>query len=329
MDFSCKTRALSSLMTDIKNGKFSFDSPLQREEEQWNSLMKSELIDSLITGYPIDPARASKETNGKKEIWEIFDGKQRITTIRNYINNDFALSKSLEPVSIDGVEYKIAGKRFKKLPEPVREKLLAYEIQIYVFSGCTDKDKRVMFKRQNQGKALSVKQLRTVLETPEEMDIIFSLSKHSVMNKLCTNAQHKNATDRDIIIQTLMLIESTDKQKWFSFRAKDINNFLIWYADNIHQDKIDTLKEAMEKLDNEFEEKELVIKPSTTPMLLAASYKVMKNKQSFNKFVNKIKDFIQGYDKNEKYKEFLISGTSAQNMVEGRWNYWKNIIKGI
>lgn len=186
MDFSCKTRALSSLMTDIKNNKFSFDSPLQREEEQWNSLMKSELIDSLITGYPIDPARASKEMNGKKEVWEIFDGKQRI----------------------------------------------------------------------------------------------------------------------------------------------DINNFLIWYADNIHQDKIDTLKEAMEKLDSLFEEK-ISIKSSTTPMLLAASYKVIKNKQSFGRFVDKIKEFIQGYDKNEKYKEFLVSGTSAQNMVEGRWNYWKNIIKGV
>lgn len=321
MDYSCRTRALSGLVKDIEKGKYLFNSPLQRAEEQWNALTRSELIDSILRSYPLDPIRAIKNEDGKLDV---IDGKQRATTIKKFIENGFSLHKSLEPVIIDGTEYEIAGKRFKKLDEAVQEKISSYEIQVYMFNDCTEKDVRTMFKRQNQGKPLSPKQLRTAIETPEQMDIIFSLAKHPVMSKLCTKAQQKNATDRDIIIQTLMLIESTDEQPWTSFRAKDINNFLAWYADNIDQSKVDALKTAMDKLNDAMDV--IKIKSSSIPMMLFACYKVIKNKYSFTKMVDIIQKFIKNYDTNEEYKQWLVSGTSASDQVEGRWNYWKGLI---
>ena len=45
--------------------------------------------------------------------------------------------KALEPVTIDGVEYEIAGKKFTNLDQAVQDKILSYELQVYLFSDCT------------------------------------------------------------------------------------------------------------------------------------------------------------------------------------------------
>lgn len=77
-------------------------------------IAKSELIDSIFRNFPIDSVRAEELTdeNGKKTYY-IFDGVQRISTVCSFINNKFALSKTLSPVTVDGVTYDIAGKNLR------------------------------------------------------------------------------------------------------------------------------------------------------------------------------------------------------------------------
>ena len=80
MDFSTRTRSITSLTKDVKNKKYDFNNPVQRMEGQWNNNMKSELLDSMLRSYPIDPLRGIKEDN----VISIIDGKQRLTTIIDY-----------------------------------------------------------------------------------------------------------------------------------------------------------------------------------------------------------------------------------------------------
>ena len=49
MDYSGRTRTLSSLVKDMKNFKFSFDSPLQRKEVKEYTRISKYLILSCIT----------------------------------------------------------------------------------------------------------------------------------------------------------------------------------------------------------------------------------------------------------------------------------------
>ena len=64
-------------------------------------------------------------------------------------------------------------------------------------------------------------------------------------------------------------------------------------------------------------------------MILYSAYRVTKDKKSFSRLVDEIKTFIDAYDSNEEYKQYLQSGTSNQENVRGRFDYWRNIIREL
>lgn len=315
MDFSCRTRALSSLVKDIAKDKFNFNHPLQRKEQQWNRLQKSELIDSILRSYPIDPIRGIKNF----DILDVIDGKQRATCIRDYISDGFALSKSLEPVTIEDIEYDIANKKFSKLDEVLQDKIKSYEIQVYSFTDCTEKDVREMFRRQNNGKALSNTQKRTAIESSELSEIVFSLISHPFFAKTISKAQAKKDDDKDIVREILMLTED-----YTSFRSEDINKFIEYYNDNIDMDKIEIVKTALDKLDESFEE--IKIKKTSLPIACYGMYEIIKDGKDVEQYLYWLNEFLTNYETNEDYLQYCGRGTSNADMVMGRLNYFKDAI---
>lgn len=326
MDFTCKTRALSSLVKDMQKDKFSFDSPLQRQEDQWNRLQKSELIDSILRSYPLDPIRAIKTESG---ILDVIDGKQRATTIRQYISGEFTLSKNLENVTIDETEYEIAGKRFEKLDEPVQDKIKSYEIQIYTFTDCTDKDVREMFRRQNNGVPLKSLQKRAIKETPELTNIIFDLKSYPVFDKVMSPALKRKDADKETIRQVLMLSETGKDYDFGSFLTKDVENFIVMYNDNINYDKIELIKQALDRLNETFEEYEkYYIKPTTLPFVIYGAYRVIKDNKPFEKYSEWLLSFLDNYATNEEYLQYCNGGgTASSDKVHGRLDYFRNVVK--
>lgn len=325
MDFTCKTRNLQSLVNDMEKNKITLSHKLQRAEGQWNRKIKSDLIDSLLRKYPINPTYGIVEEGDKLAI---IDGVQRLSTIRDYIGNRFALSKDMDPVIINGEEKNLSGLKFKKLDEDTQNEILNSELQIYRMSDCTEKDVREIFRRQNAGKPLSAKHLRVVNESDIFSNEITILLDTKFMNKVISPAMHKNGSDRDIIIQTLMLISTNQENDYTSFRSKDINDFVLEHGDESIE-KIPTLAEAISRLSDSFEEETLKIPGTSLPMILYSAYRITKDKKSFSKLVDEIRNFLDNYDSNEEYKQYLQSGTSAQQNVRGRFDYWREIVKKI
>ena len=331
MQSNCKNRTLTWITNQLKKGNISLSHKLQRKEGQWNKKTKSELIDSLLRDYPINPVYSIKEN----DVISIIDGVQRISTVRDFMSDSFALHKGLEPVKLrknteDGVvetEYIIAGKKFSKLDEEVREILMACELQIYELTDCTEKDVREMFRRQNSGKVLNNTQLRTVVETDEMSKLIYSLSSHPFFDKVLSYAQKRKDLEKDLIIETLMLIETDATHDYTSFRSEHINEFITMYQENIKYDRIDVLKQALDKLNENFEE--LKIKQLNIPMIMYSAYRVIKDKKSFGKLVEAINTFVETYDTNEDYKQYCTNGTTFSENVKGRFEYWRNVVRTL
>lgn len=325
MDFTCKTRSLQSLVKDMNKGTITLSHKLQRPEGQWNRKVKTDLIDSLLRKYPINPTYGIVQDD---DTLAIIDGVQRLSTIRDYIGNKFSLSKDMEQITINGEEKNLAGLKFTKLDEDTQSEILNAELQIYRMSDCTEKDVREIFRRQNAGKPLSSRHMRVVNESDLFNSEITNLVDHSFMDKIVTPTMHKNGSDRDIIIQTLMLISTNQENDYTSFRSKDMNVFITEHGDESIE-KINTLIEALDKLDESFDEDELKIPSTSIPMILYSAYRITKDKKSFSRLVEEIKSFIDGYDSNDYYKQFLQSGTSSQENVRGRFEYWRNIIREL
>ena len=330
MKTSSKERTLQWICNQYKKGNISFSHKLQRPIGQWNTRMKSLLIHSLLSGFPVN-AIYTVEENG---IIYTLDGSQRTSTCIDYVNNAFALSKDTPSITITTNEngekvsktYDIAGKKFNKLDEEVQSTLLACSLEFCMLSDYTDEEVKEMFRRQNTSKPLNGKLLRIVHESDEFSDAVYSRANHPFMNKLITSTQRKNGTDRDLIIQTLMLIMTDKENDFTSFRTKDIDSFVMNYAD-ASISKIDTLKEAMDKFDDAFDEIKIPI--TSQPMILYSGFRIIKDKKSFSKLVDAIKEFLNGYEDNEEYKQYAQSGTSSSSSVRSRFDYWRKIVKEL
>lgn len=321
MDYTCRTRSLTSLTKDIQNGKIMLTHKLQRKEGQWNSRQRSELIDSLLRNYPINPTYGVKE-NGTVGI---IDGVQRLSTIRDYIDNKFALIKTLEQVNINGNPYDIAGKKFKKLDETVQEELLKAELQLYELIDCTDKEVREMFARQNSGKPLSNTNKRSVLENEKVSNAINSLSAHPFFTKIVTKTQSKSDIEKDIVRQVLMIVSDYDMS---SFRNNDINKFVFWLNDNLNESLIKQLKDALDKLDAAFPEF-VKVKKLVAPLMIFGMYQAVKSKKSSQKYINWLKNFIAKYDDNKDFLKYCESATASADMVKGRVDYFKTAVNSL
>lgn len=328
MKTSSKERTLQWIGNQHKKGNISFSHKLQRPIGQWSPKMKSLLIHSLLSGMPVNPIYIVDEGG----ILYTLDGSQRTSTCISYLNNEFALSKDTPNITINSnengepvsKEYEIAGKKFKKLDADVQVSLLACSLEFCTISDYTDNEVKEMFRRQNAGKPLNGKLLRIVNESDDFSDAIYTLATHPFMKKLITKAQRKNGTDRDLIVQALMLICTNQDNDFTSFRSKDIDIFVQDYAEESLQ-KVGTLKESMDRFDEAFDE--IKIPVTSIPMVLYSGYRVTKDKKSFSKLVDIVNEFLNGYETNEEYRQFTLSGTSGKENVRARFDYWRNIIK--
>lgn len=324
-DLQVKTRALSSLLKDIAKNKYDFNHPLQRQSGQWNKLSMSKLIDSAIRLYPIYPALV---VDNGDDTYGVIDGKQRLTIFTSYANNEFALHKSLSPVDIDGTKYEIAGKKFDKLDEEVKERFKSREFQLYIMTNATENDIREIFARINSSKGLTNTQKRTVVENEELAKVVFNLKSHPVFTKITTPTQRKKDEDKDIVRQVLMLSEMSNEYDFGSFRNEDMNKFIERYNGNINYGKVETIKEAMTALDTAFDT--ISVNKVTVPILLYGYYRVVKDKKDMQKWNEWVKNFIETYDTNEEYKQYCNgSGTASSEMVKGRLQYFRDAIKEL
>jgi len=332
MKTSNKDRNLQWIDNQYKKGNISFSHKLQRPLGQWSPIMRSLLIHSLLAGFPVNPIYVVEENN---TIYTL-DGSQRTSTCIDYLGNKFALSKDTPNVQLNVKEngesivkeYELAGKKFSKLDAEVQSTLLACSLEFCTLSEYTDDEVREMFKRQNNGKPLTKKQLRIVNEPDEFSTIVYSLTMHPFMDKLMTKAQRKNGTDRDLIRQTIMLMETNQNQEFVSFRGRDIDSFIAGYSETISSGKIEVLKTAMDKFNEAFSDK-VKIPVTSMPMILYSGYRIQKDKKSFSKLIEVINDFLATYDNNEEYKKYTVEGTSDVENVRGRFNWWRNKIRVI
>lgn len=330
MKTSSKERTLQWITNQYKKGNISFSHKLQRPIGQWNPKMKSLLIHSLLSGFPVNPIYIVDENGTLYTL----DGSQRTSTCIDYINNKFSLSKETPNIKIQSKEngeiitkeYVLAKKKFDKLDEEVQSTLLACSLDFCTLSDYTDNEVKEMFRRQNSSKPLNASLLRIIYESDEFSDVVYSLATHPFIHKLTTPAQRKNGTDRNLIVQTFMLICTNQQNDFTSFRKNDIDNFVQNNSDDCLK-TTKQLREVLDKFDETFEE--IKIPVTSIPMILYSGYRILKDNKSFIKLTETILKFINEYETNEKYKQFVKSGTTSPENVRGRLDYWRNIIRKL
>ena len=323
MKVSGGNKALQTITNKIKRGNIIFTHKLQRREGVWSKQSKSLLIDSLLRGYPVNPVYTVFD-----DKQAVIDGVQRLSTCYSYINDGFALSKDLEPLILDEQTYEISGKKFSKLDDPVKDELMSSQIQVYEITNYTDKEVRDMFSRLNGGKPLNTVQKLTPAMSDELSDVIFDIISKPFFEKVLTSAQLKSSVDQSIAIEILMLSEISNEYDFGSFSKKDKEKFIEYYNNKISEEKVNFIKQALDKLDDVFDDNIKIPKTSIS-FVIYTYYRCFKDKKSTSKLTDIVKEFLDNYDSNDEYKSFIQQGTSSGESVKARLSYWRKIIKEL
>ena len=148
MSFDRSNRPFSCKQILNQKDRLRFDSAIQRNQV-WKPLGKSLFIHSLLVDIPI-PGVYAEEKPDSKDIW-FLDGKQRFTTILDFLEDKFALHPDTPPVD----EIEIAGLKFSELPEDMQITIYSRNITVYIFKNLTEDERDEMFLRLNGGVPLS------------------------------------------------------------------------------------------------------------------------------------------------------------------------------
>lgn len=128
-------------------GKLDVRPPYQREFI-YKDKQRDEVINTINKGFPLNIMYWVCKDDG---TFEILDGQQRTISICEYVQGNFSINY----------------KYFHNLLDDEKEKILNYELTVYVCTG-TDKEKLEWFKIINiAGEELTVQELRNAIYTGE------------------------------------------------------------------------------------------------------------------------------------------------------------------
>ena len=84
----------------------------------------------------------------------------------------------------------------------------------------------------------------------------------------------------------------------------------------------------MDKFNEAFSDK-IKVPVTSISMVLYSGYRIQKDKKSFAKLIETINEFVETYDTNDEYKQYVQSGTSGFENVRGRFEWWRSKIRNI
>ena len=239
--------------------------PDYQRRERWDDLKKSLFIESLIMNIPVPPIFLYEEKFG---CYEVIDGQQRISAIKDFYNNELELT---------GLEYwkQLDKKNYTQLPFEIKERLNRRSIFFITVLAESAKNqaekiiiKQLTFERINTGGTkLSRQETRNSLYLGQFNDLLKELSQNEIFarawdipidneEKLKKNTLYQQMEDVEFILRFFALRNVNEMrgnvhyfltlymQKSLEFNDDDIkllrHNFIkaITLGDQIYGEKL-------------------------------------------------------------------------------------------
>lgn len=307
----------------------SFDHPIQRKSEQWSDTQKSLLIHSMLANYPVPNIYVLREDSQEldeknKPVFNYFvmDGKQRLTSVLSYIWGEFPLDENIPAITIEDVEYQIAGKYFCDLEEPVQYEIKRYKFEIVAFEECSNREIEEIFFRLNNSTPLTKSQVAKAKVGVEIAELINGLLTSKFFTVSCnfSKAQLKASDDQKVLIQSMMLLDTNNIP---DFELKDFSeNSILEYSESIRGTYTDKqsniLKSAIQYLTDTFPEKNKQLRKISIPTLVYMA-DIAEDKEIKPMYFRQWFEFFIDEDElMEDYKTFCSTGSTKLEKVQGR-----------
>lgn len=303
-----------------EKGVLKFDLPIQRANGQWQLAQKSLLIHSILSDYPVPPLYFNKYKGTDNEnYYQALDGKQRCTSIFDFVDGEFRLHSCTPDFAIEGQKYELANKSFAELSDECKDLILGYRFTIYIVEDTTDEELEEIFARLNASTPLTlIQKARTEMGAElagwTRKMIKFPFFEQAVS---MTVAQARRESELEMLLQSMLLMEA--KMAGYNYKAismREVMKFCKEIRGKYTMQKRIATQSIIEYLSDAFEEKHKFLKKSNVPMVFMmadiAMQKDVKPKE-FKKFID-----IFNANISPDYEENMGSGNIKRVKTEGR-----------
>jgi hypothetical protein len=296
-----KTMSAKGIFRDRE--KFNFNNVIQRGDV-WNNQKRSLLIHSMLADFPI-PAIFAQDAENQLHV---MDGKQRLTTIIRFLNDEFSLHENTP--EFQGKE--IAGLKFSELEEEKQDRIKDFSFLIYYFRNMTEKERDEMFLRLNNGKSLSKIELVRVEAGQEFMEYVRELSKNPFfMNCNITDLARAKFTDEEIVLQCILMATEDGVNGLSGSALSETVNIIK--QQGLTADEKENIEQTIEFLNVAFVEKVKFLKKVNIPIIF---YIALHNRENMNAtdFAFAMQEFFK--NPSEEYREACSAGSAkAENVA--------------
>ena len=222
---------LPSFADSLKKANYMDVSPFYQRRLRWDKTKQSQLIESFLINIPVPPIILYERDYNS---YEVMDGQQRITAIKDFYNNDLEL---------EGLELwsELNGRTYQQLPNKIQaginRRAISSIVLITESTPSTEEAfflKQITFERLNTGGVnLSRQEIRNCIYSGKFNQLLLKLAENEIFaeawdipiddeDKLKNNNLYKKMEDVELIL------------RFFAFRHADefrngIEGFLNLY----------------------------------------------------------------------------------------------------
>lgn len=317
---------IATFWENYKLKKYNFDPPYQREGDVWNSVEQSYLIDTILKNFPMPPIFLHQHIDNDtgKTIYDVVDGKQRLTAVVSFLENETAIPEDFADDEFG--DKSLSGLYFKELDVPSlsgwKKNFWQYEISVEYVSTDDEKVVNHIFDRLNRnGEPLTAQELRNAKYSSSYFyKKIKKLSKNEIFNKIVEKLKTNRLEHHEFISELLFLV-SEDKVL-AGDRPEAIDALYESYSKK-GNDEIDQICKKFNNVANILNDLDLVFdEPKFYGVSHAygqwgVAWKLEKEGKSGTDVQDKIQEFYRGYKNKaenkaiEDYRITMSAGTKS------------------
>lgn len=314
LEITEKNITIENLHTDHIN-KIKFDLSIQRGKV-WTIKQKSLFLYTIMVGYRF-PELFAQNLEGH---WFILDGKQRMSTVFDFLDGQFELDASTPDVYGE----KVAGLDYQALPQHLKRKINSTVFSIVFFENMTLEQRDEMFYLLNNGSKLSALEKNRSKYSAILGDIkkIADMPFFAKMVNFSKSAREGMA-DQELVYSLSLLLDKGKKHNGLG--SKKIEN----YIDELKAENRTINVEALENIANYLQEafKDFTItdckrslKRADVVAIFIVAKRCVEDGESPERFGAFIQDYFANLDNKGKYALTRRAGSTKKENINKRIN---------
>lgn len=206
---------VEQLVARIQRGEIELQPEFQRLRGIWKEPRKSRLIESILLRIPLPVFYVAADD---RENWLVVDGLQRMSTMYDYVSDEFGL------VGLEHMTH-LHGKKHEDLPRPMQRRIGETQLVVNVIDPGTPREVVFnIFRRINTGgMMLNGQEIRHALNPGPVREFLKNLAEtEEFLNATDRSISKERMADRDCVLRFLAFYLG----HWEEYADNDVDGYL-------------------------------------------------------------------------------------------------------